>query len=206
MFLSLCRALFLVRPATACLLHSASHIAFKRQVRPSATRTSLSSGSCRRPASSGRLARLVVALGAIRFARTDRQRASAGPQSRAAMPPSLVPRKRTRSQLPSCSAVIASPSASSNSSRESGRRSTRAGATAPALAARRASRWSSEVSGDAAASATDARRQVISAPGHLARCQRNQARTADSERERHTQDRSPRFVAWCWCWYARCAR
>jgi hypothetical protein len=40
------------------------------------------------PASSSRLARLVVALGAIRFACTDRQRASAGPQSRAATPPS----------------------------------------------------------------------------------------------------------------------
>ncbi len=36
----------------------------------------------------GRLARLVVALGAIRFAFTDRQRASAGPQSRNATPPS----------------------------------------------------------------------------------------------------------------------
>jgi hypothetical protein len=34
------------------------------------------------------LARLVVALSTVRFARTDRQRASAGPQSRAATPPS----------------------------------------------------------------------------------------------------------------------
>ncbi len=58
----------------------ASHIAFKRQVRPSATRTSLKLGLVSRPASSGRLARLVEALGAIRFACTGRQRASAGPQ------------------------------------------------------------------------------------------------------------------------------
>jgi hypothetical protein len=51
------------------------------------------------PASSGLIARLVEALGAVRFACTDRQRASAGPQSRAATPPSLVPRRRTRSRV-----------------------------------------------------------------------------------------------------------
>jgi hypothetical protein len=121
LLLSLCLALSCSSCHGLFTLHSDWHLAHRIQTpgSASATRTSLKLGLVSCPASSGRLVRLVVALGAIRFACTDRQRASAGPQSRAATPPSLVPRRRTRSQLPSCSAVIASPSASLNSSRES---------------------------------------------------------------------------------------
>jgi hypothetical protein len=182
-----------------CLAHRHIDIAFKRQVRPSATRTSLKLGLVSRPALSGRLARLVVALGTIRFACTGRQRASAGPQSRAATPPSLVPRRRTRSQLPSCNAVIASPSASSNPSRESGRRSTRAGRLRQRLLlqcrARQASRWSSEVSGDAVAGATDARRTngcCCRSSGSLPNAIRRAPPTASAS---GTHNRSQRFVA-----------
>jgi hypothetical protein len=59
---------------------------------------------------------------------------------------------------------------------------------------RRASRWSSEVSGDAAASATDARGQAVAGPVIWLVAKRNQARTADSERE-CTHNRYQRFIA-----------
>ena len=134
-----------------------------------------SSGSCRVPPRQAALRASLRALGAIRFARTGRQRASAEPQCRAATPPSLVPRRRTRSQLPSCSAVavIAPPSPNSNSSRGSGRRSTRAGATAllefsepgVRLAGRPRCRATQQQEPPTCCG------QAVAAAGHLARCQ-----------------------------------
>ena len=96
----------LVRPATACsLFNSAWHIAFKRQrqVRPSATRTSLKLGLESRPASSGRLARLVEALGAIRSACTDRHKVAPPRRHRSCRAErSGSPRSTTRCHSASC--------------------------------------------------------------------------------------------------------
>jgi hypothetical protein len=168
-------------------------------------------GLVSRPASSGRLTHLVVALGVVRFVCTGRQRASAGHKVAPPRRNQLVPRRRTRSQLPSCSASIASPSASSNSSRESGRRSTRAGATAPALAASAVSQAciSMVVRGVGRRSSERHRRAAdkrLLLPVIWLVVERQQARTADSEREWHTQQVSSVSSRCCWCWCARCAR
>ncbi len=189
----------LVRPARA--VHSsqcfAQAHAFKRQVRPIATRTSLRSGSCRVPATSGRLVRLVVALGTIRFACTGRQRASAGPQSRAATPPSLVPRRRTRSQLPSCSAVITSPSGS-NSSRESGRRRSRCDCASACCSSAVSQACVSLVVRGVGATQQRAPPtrggQAVAAAGHLARCQ-TQSGAPPTASASGTHNSSQRFVA-----------
>jgi hypothetical protein len=146
-----------------------------------------------RPASSGRLARLVVALGAIRFACTDRQRGV--PIHKVSRPPrrhQLVPRS-----APDRSGRAAAPTSLRRAPAQTcranqGARGKRAGATAPALAARvrrarRASRWSSEVSGDAAASATHSGGQLLLLPVIWLVAERQQARTADSKCEWHTQ-------------------
>jgi hypothetical protein len=93
--------------------------------------------------------------------------------------------------LPSCSAVIASPTASSNPSRESGRQSTRADATAPALACS-SERLAGRPRGDAAASATDARRTSGCSSGSLPNAIRRAPPTASAS---GTHDRSQRFIA-----------
>jgi hypothetical protein len=151
------------------------------------------------PASSGRLARLVVALGAIRFACTGRQRASAGPQSRATTPPALVPRS-----APDRSCRAAAPSLLRRAQAKTRRVNQGAGARAQVRPRQRlllecsepmrASRWSSEVSGDAAASATDARRTsgCCRSSGSLPNAIRQAPPTASAS---GTHNWSQRFVA-----------
>jgi hypothetical protein len=181
-------------------LHSASHThsKIKRQVRPSATRTSRRAARawpC--PASSGRLARLVVALGAIRFAFacTGRQRASAGPQSRAATPPSLVPRS-----APDRSCRAAAASSLRRAPAQTHRANEGAGARGPVCPCDCASTFCSSAVSQACVSlivrgvgrrnsqrhrrAADKRFLL---PVIWLVAERRQARTADSEREWHTQ-------------------
>ena len=145
----------------------------KRQVRPSANRTSLKLGLVSRPASSGRLARLVVALGAIRFAPSRRHRpcrADAPDRScRVAAPTSLcvarIRRAGARGPVCDCASACCSSAVSQ---------------ACVSLVVRGVRRRSSERHRRAA----DKR---LLLPVIWLVAERQQARTADSERERHTQ-------------------
>ena len=212
LFVPLCVALFLVRPATGCsltVLRTRTRIQTPGSAKRNSRISQLGLVSC--PASSGRLARLVVALGAVRFACTGRQRASAGHK--------VAPPRRHRScraDAPDRSCTAAAPSSLRRAPAQTRRANPGAGARGQVRLRQRLLLECSEpgvrLAGRPRCRATQQRAppmrggQAVAAAGHLARC-RTQSGAHRRQRARvaHKTGLSVSSRC-CWCWCARCAR